>query len=705
MALGNGGSGRDAAEVPRSAAAMRPAAPQPGAEAREAFDRQGSDPDKVKTALEDSTSLARNLWISFLLFGTYFAITVSGVTHEQLFRESPITLPVLDAGLPLVTFFWLAPILFVIFHLYLLINLKLLADQAHHYEDLMAESALDDTKRDRARLQLPNFVIVQMIGGTREQRRSLAGRLLALTALITLVVGPVVLLMLIQLQFLPYHHLYVTWAQRIVLLADLFLIWWFWPAIRRRQVPRWALAGRGVGTAAAIYFSSLVLTFPGEPQDDLLASLPAIMVNEETVANWSDSAPAQRGFFTLYEAMFGVKLDPDRHGEGLFSNRLVLNEFVAIDRKQLKEIEEREKGQTIGPGQGEPTIRMPNRDFRNADFRNINLQRADLRGGHFEGANLSGASLQGAWLGGASLQGASLDFASLQGASLDWASLQGASLFRASMQGASLGWASLQGAALHSASMQGALLNRASLQGASLDEAWLQGASLDGASMQGASLDGALLQGASLDGALLRGASLDRASLQGASLDGALLQGATLDGVRLWRTSGFHMDLGETLLRPEPDLFIFSALHIRRVDGPQYHRWWKETVSKALKDVPSGTRASISKRLVRLAPDALSAAADGAEREALQRVARQGPDDAAYRIILVRELAIVACQAEAAPYVARRLTSRIEAAGTAALPIIHRMLDPVAGNCPGAVGLDQDSLRELGRLKAAIGGG
>jgi hypothetical protein len=135
--------------------------PDPHAAARAAFEKQGSDPDKVLKSLGDSANLARTLWISFLSFGTYLVITVGGVTHKQLFLATPITLPLLNAPLPLVTFFWVAPILFLIFHLYLLLNLKLLADQVHFYGALMAENEVTEDQRDRARLQLPNFVIVQ----------------------------------------------------------------------------------------------------------------------------------------------------------------------------------------------------------------------------------------------------------------------------------------------------------------------------------------------------------------------------------------------------------------------------------------------------------------------------------------------------------------------------------------------------------------
>ena len=103
------------------------------------FIEQGSDPVIAKKALEDATNLSRNLWVSFLTFGTYLVITFAGVTHRDLFLQTPITLPVLNAKLPLVTFFWVAPMFFVIFHLYLLLSLKLLADQVHHYLGLMTD--------------------------------------------------------------------------------------------------------------------------------------------------------------------------------------------------------------------------------------------------------------------------------------------------------------------------------------------------------------------------------------------------------------------------------------------------------------------------------------------------------------------------------------------------------------------------------------
>src|ERR1700692_455562 len=77
-------------------------------------------PQQIKTddlsglqgAVNDSSSRAAALWLSFLTFMAYLTMTVGAVTHEALLRQKPIKLPVLNVDLPLVGFFWIAPLFF-----------------------------------------------------------------------------------------------------------------------------------------------------------------------------------------------------------------------------------------------------------------------------------------------------------------------------------------------------------------------------------------------------------------------------------------------------------------------------------------------------------------------------------------------------------------------------------------------------------------
>jgi hypothetical protein len=231
-----------------------------------------NDPDQVRKALDDAAGMSRNLWIAFLTFGTYLAIAVGSVTHRNLFLEDPIKLPLLNVELPLVAFFWVAPLLFLIFHAYLLLNLRLLVDNVRRYNEVVDAAKLDPKQDDSFRLLLTNFPFVQLLAGTSDSRSGLVGEVLRVIVWITVVLGPVVLLVLMQLQFLPYHDWRVTTVHRGVIVADLILLWLFWPTIMD-NVSGTSLANRlvyasgAVLTGFVIIFAVLIASFPGEPHD------------------------------------------------------------------------------------------------------------------------------------------------------------------------------------------------------------------------------------------------------------------------------------------------------------------------------------------------------------------------------------------------------------------------------------------------------
>jgi hypothetical protein len=88
------------------------------------------DVEALEKALNDSASRVSAIWITFIVFGLYLVITAGTITHRQLLVEDPVKLPVLNIDLPLVGFFFLAPILFVVVHVYVLIQVLLLARTA-----------------------------------------------------------------------------------------------------------------------------------------------------------------------------------------------------------------------------------------------------------------------------------------------------------------------------------------------------------------------------------------------------------------------------------------------------------------------------------------------------------------------------------------------------------------------------------------------
>ena len=139
------------------------------------------------------------------------------------------------------------------------------------------------------RLELDNFFFVQAIAGPERSR--IVGIFLHGMSWLTLVVMPVVLLLYVQLVFLPYHDVAITWAHRVVLLADIALLVFIGVFLWRRRhrssgrsgapaciIPLGLMSHRRL-LAVVACFSLVVATIPGEAIDgwhaDLMPRLPA----------------------------------------------------------------------------------------------------------------------------------------------------------------------------------------------------------------------------------------------------------------------------------------------------------------------------------------------------------------------------------------------------------------------------------------------
>jgi uncharacterized protein YjbI with pentapeptide repeats len=531
------------------------------------------DVGALERSLNDSATRVSTIWVSFLLFSLYLLIAATTVEHRQLLLAEPVKLPVLNIDLPLWGFFFLAPALFVVFHAYVLLQVSLLARTAAAYNDAVGKALerdnLSGEDETSLRQRLANTMFAQIFAGSPREREGWLGWLLKAMAWITLVIAPILILLVFQFTFLPYHSHLVTWSHRLLMAVELAAAFVLWPLVldarrdfkwtelsvllRRTSVsparinkPKdrrsgWVWPREHVFPlvlcALFVFVSFFLAAFPGEPHINLL-----------TGHAWS-SVHCKQSPLDLIDPRF---------------DRLVLPRGNIVDAEKLEKFQkttEKTREQLYYEGDRTPILQDRNLncgDFSYADLRHIDWARSRLRNANLRNAKLAGASLvnvelEGASLDGADLQGASLESAQLQrasldrarlegaslngahleGASLDDAQLSGASLDRAKLWGASLNRAKLQGASLNGAELQGALLESAQLQGASLINAKFHGASLDGAGLEGVSLDFAHLQGASLNRATLWGASLSRAKLQGASLNGAELQGANLDHAQL----------------------------------------------------------------------------------------------------------------------------------------------------------------------------
>lgn len=490
-------------------------------EPRQPSDSDEPDPKRVPNSIEEAGKLleAANvaagavgaLHVTFLTVMAYIAITIFSTTDEALFRESRVTLPLLNAQISISYFYVLAPWLVVGMHLYLVVKFDLLARKLQHLEMKVKDLVPQQRQDFRNRLINVHAYLIAEYG----QKGFLEWLFKAVT-LLNLAVLPLVLLLWSQFTFLPYHSDRITLLQQLAITAEVC------PLLVLAHILARARGGDRRGLAASlrervrdrlvalsvymvgIVLSWFVLTIPGprhpwEQQPWTL--LPATwMESDRPLRRFLEWSFARKNIDLLDVVLTANSPDPE-----------------VVQALRLGDPGEKRKAldKVIG-------LSLQDRDLRYANLIGVVLPKADLRhAGRFQYVNLS-------W---AKLQDASLDQANLTGADLVSAQLQGANLSDVRLLGANLSDAQLQGARLIKAQLQGADLRRAQLQGADLSEASLQGARLMGANLQGAYLAGVNLKGADLTKAKLQGADFFAASIGSARFEGADLTSAHLRSI------------------------------------------------------------------------------------------------------------------------------------------------------------------------------
>jgi uncharacterized protein YjbI with pentapeptide repeats len=649
-------------------------------------------PDLLK-AVNEASARGFALWVTFLSVIAYLAVSIGTTTHAQLLLEGPLKLPLLGVDLPLLSFYQVAPALFLIMHFYVLLQLCLLSRSLRLFDSELHSAQLIQKDRERIRAQLDKFVLTQTLVAAPPGwalRQSLR-----IVVWLTLLVAPVVLLLSFQIRFLPYHNVPTIWAQRMVLLLDILVIWVMWPAITSGAVSqgnqsRVARAVLALGCGVLAAFAVLVASVPGEAVEQAELDLGWLIHSEKGRQMWW---PTWR--------LFEGKPDPVRSKtSSVFSRNLILvnNQLIGLDDDRLAKVTR--------------TLSLRGRDLRFAVLSLIDLRKADLEGAQLQGASLDDAQLEGAYLLDAQLQGASLTGASLEGAFALRAQLQGASLscrvedfgYCTNLKGAVLGGANLQGADLHGADLQGAILSSAQLQGAVLQNAKLQGANLGAAELQGATLRKAKLQGAFLDVAQLQGASLDDAQLQGASLFGAQLQGASLVGAQLQGASlvyvfAWRADLAGAALENARVAGVILEPKRPCPDKPETCDWTsasahglRQHIEQA---VPAGNRRDALLTWLDARLDPGKPLEEEEELAAHWRAALTSiPSQDAFEEERVQQWQQVGCAAVGAPYVLAALAARIEtefsdkARGRLAAAF-------AAPGCAGARGLSEEAQAKL----------
>lgn len=534
---------------------------------------------ELRKAVDEAAAQVRGLTSLFLLVGLYIAILAGTTTHRMLLTGAPIQMPILNVGVSITWAYALAPVLYVIMHFWLMLQLLALARRIEAFD--AAVERLPEVQRSRQRGLLGVFPFVEWRAGRRHSRTEWW-----LGGIVNWVIYaglPVTLLLWVQLRFLPYQHGTITPLHVALVAIDMTMLWAIWPVLNGpSRLPSARIAG-GIGTALA--FGATLFLWLDQHRDNRWSHLS---VSNQILMGQS---PAPQIF-----AQFRSKAE-------------------------LGQEEEAETAAFLDKEMAQPLV-LAGRGLREASLRESRLL----------GANLRGAELGGADLFGVDLQGADLENAILAEVFLREARLGGANLTGANLLGADLSYAELQGASLDGALLTGVNLEGASLQGADLSQARLRGADLRGARLQGADLRHAELEGADLSGAQLRGATLRFAKLWHTDLDGADLSLADLRNIRPYPLSFFDLievqqqtgqfddarrdrvreRLGEARQNPPVEWFIDALSFEHRVDvlasdepktralvgqGIDEEAYWPQ-LAAFLADLACGNRW-VAKRIVR----------------------------------------------------------------------------------------------------------
>ena len=508
------------------------------------------NPYSLLEAVNSASDATNTGWLLFLGAMSYLLVAVAGVTHKDLFLSADIPLPILQVRIDLTRFFLFAPILLVLFHLGIVAQLVLLARKSLELDRAVRVLEATDRRTHPIRLELHNFFFVQGIAGP-ERSRVMDVFLHGMTWL-TLVILPVVLLLFVQVVFLPYHDAWITSMHRAAVAADILMLvsigvflmrpeTSFFTALWRTSRYRPLSSSLTVLVMGAVaWFSFFVATIAGEQLDRLGQAL---------FGDRHKGAVSEPRYAIGFVMPFlGATADGTLFG--IFQRNLNVADLDLVVDKDVTP--------------GEPSLTLRGRDLRFARLDRADLHQADFTGADLEGASLTGADLRHAllscadinrWMlsedrGGArctNARGANLTRANLREARLAGIDLTGARLEEAQLEGAELAHSLLAGANLYSARLEradltgGIMLAGANLANASLQGADLTGAHLHGADLRGAGLHGAILAFANLHSALLRGADLEaadlfRAKLLGADLGNARLRAADLRGAAIWLT-------------------------------------------------------------------------------------------------------------------------------------------------------------------------
>ena len=543
--------------------------------------------------VKDSVEKNRQFFVVYLGLLVYVLLMVVSTTDQQLLVPSQgIKLPLVDATLPLIAFYFVAPLFLLAIHFNLLQNLE-----SHHYKLMRWQDTYPGKIVPREEIQAFLFDHKWLDqGGPMKWWVGMAYGLFIHS-------GPFAIGVLLW-RFTDYQGIGITSWHLFLFAIDNYLVWLTKKSFRkniggfkdedvslkerRKLIRRWE------------YFAKCLWCLSRPTWGNIFNALFIFMVLcQFAIACYFQTA--QFDGTTLWK--YRNKLE-SVSGSGFASLFLPIIS-VSSDELFLVENNERKAARSFTDEQMQYAkfLDLSYRHLRGLSLRGVYLTNVDFKYSYLEDADLSSANLMGSNFFGTHLEGANLQLAifinssmigvELQKANLSWAQLQGVNMQEAQLQGADLFYAQLEGASLFGANFNKAKLGYTNLQGTLFLYPIVRDTDIPGSLKSGA---------ATFDGAFAFDNGLSPVQMESSDLNTQQLLGAIVNPADLLNS---HIYVPQEVTYAEPTAKKVNNL----LDKPD--AVWNELV-------PSWDRS------IELYPEAKIAAAKGLKKNYESRFGLKG---------------------------------------------------------------------------------
>jgi uncharacterized protein YjbI with pentapeptide repeats len=501
------------------------------------------DINDIKRSLDSSSGLNRSLLIGFYGLMVYLAITIASVAPSDLFFPNhTLSLPILKIDLNITYFFTFTPLVVLVIHVNLLVNL------IHHRNKL--EAYIQEDPNASPLYYHPflyNFIRKSYAESEHSRKYNFATtNFLRIFIWTSLVILPLVVLVFMQVKFLPVQNQWVNIGLVGIVFLDAFFLWRFRKAISTQpyEMPAQAadaeaLSEPGDRPATEGTPESTGEPTIGPPADSLpkrvlsggLVYLKLLMVVATPLLSLSlylsaGSTPkkSDRFHFNLQDM---VLAESKSDVKGILGSAPKL-ETAWAELAMADKVE----GRNIRFGQFDRSIftRISFRasDLRETSFRYTRFEYVNFQDAHASKTDFSGATIRVGLFYRAHMPEANFENASLGTVDFDSSDLRRANFKEATMYGASFKDANLSGAKFSNTKLAGANFENADLTGAEFIQCDLRGTNFSNATLVGANFTLDTLIGADFSRANMQGAYIGNGRTEGAIFFNTKLEGAIL---------------------------------------------------------------------------------------------------------------------------------------------------------------------------------